>query len=101
LSSQRRKFSKEYKVEAAHWVIDSGHSVAEVARELGVNEVSLGNWIRDERRRIEAAMGTILEPLSAVERVEFLRLRKQVSELEKDLAFLGKVAAYFAVTPPK
>ena len=101
MSKQRRKFSTEYKVEAAHRVIDSGRSVVEVARELGVNEMSLGNWVRDERRRIEAAKGTNLEPLSAAERVEFLRLRKQVSELEKDLAFLGKAAAYFAATPPK
>jgi len=60
----------------------------EVPRELGVNEMSLGNWVRDERRRIEAAKGTNLEPLSAAERVEFLRLRKQVSELEKDNLFL-------------
>jgi len=101
MSSQRRRFSTEYKVEAAHRVIDSGRSVVEVARELGVNEMSLGNWVRDERRRIEAAKGTNLEPLSAVERVEFLRLRKQVSELEKDNLFLGKAAAYFAATPPK
>jgi len=82
-------------------VIDSGRSVAEVARELGVNEMSLGNWVRDERRRIEAAKGTDLEPLSGVERVELARLRKQVSELEKDLAFLGKAAAYFAAISSK
>ena len=101
MSNQRRKFSTECKVEAAHRVIDSGSSVAEVARELGVNEISLGNWVRDERHRIEAVKGTNLEPLSAAERVEFPRLRKQVSELEKGLAFLGKAAAYFAATPPK
>jgi transposase-like protein len=77
MSSQRRKFSTEYKVEAAHGVIDSGRSIVEVARELGVHEMSLGNWVRDERRRIEAAKGTNLEPLSAAERVEFLRLRKR------------------------
>ena len=64
-----------------------GCSVVEVARALGVNEMPLGNWVRDERRRIEAARGANLEPLSAVEYVEFLWLRKQVSELEKDLAF--------------
>ena len=37
-----------------------------------------------------------MEPLSGVERVELARLRKQVSELEKDNLFLGKAAAYFA-----
>ena len=44
MSSQRRRFSTEYKVEAAHRVIDSGSCVAEVARELGINEMSLGTY---------------------------------------------------------
>ncbi len=101
MSASRRKFSTEYRVEAAHRVIDSGRSISEVARELGLLEVSLGNWVRAERRRIEAAKGTDVEPLSGAERVELLHLRKQVTELEKDLAFLGKAAAYFASNPPK
>lgn len=101
MSARRRKFTTEFKVEAAHRVIDSGRSVAEVARELNVGEQSLGSWVRDERRRIEAAKGTELEPLSGAERAELLRLRRQVAEQEKDLAFLGKAAAYFASTPPK
>ena len=45
--------------------------------------------------------GTEFEPLTAAERVELANLRKQVVELEKDLAFLGKAAAYFATNPPK
>ena len=54
--SSRRKFSTEFKVEAAHRVIDSGRPVAQVARELTVSELSLGRWVRDERVRIEAWM---------------------------------------------
>lgn len=99
MSGSRRKFTTEVKVEAAHRVIDSGRSIVEVARELGVMEQSLGAWVRDERRRIEAAKGTELELLSGAERAE--RLRRQVSEQEKDLAFLGKAAAYFASKPSR
>ena len=58
MSARRRKFTTGFKVEVAHRVIDSGRSVAEVARELNVGEQSLGSWIRDERRRIKAAKGT-------------------------------------------
>ena len=97
----RRKFSADFKVGAAHRVIDSGRSVSEVARELTIGEVLLGRWVRDERARMEAAKGCELEPLSVAERAELLRLRKQVSEQEKDLLFLGKAAAYFASNPPK
>ncbi len=99
--SGRRKFSTEFKVEAAHRVIDSGRSVSEVARELTINDMTLGRWVRDERARMEPAKGTELEPLTGVERAELLRLRKQVIEPEKDLLFLGKASAYFAANPLK
>ena len=88
--SSRRKFTTEFKVEAAHRVIDSGRSIAEVARELSVGEQSLGEWVRDERRRMDAARGTENEPLTPQEKAELATLRKKVVELEKDLLFLGK-----------
>ena len=96
-----RKFSADFTVEAAHRVIDSGRPVAQVAREFTVSELSLMQWVRGERARMEAVKGTWLEPLSGVERAELLRLRKQVSEQEKDLLFLGKAAAHFASNPPR
>ena len=101
MSTNRRKFTMEYRIEAAHRVIDSDRTIAEVARDLSIAEDTLRSWVRNERRRIEAAKGTNGEPLSVNERSELLRLRKQVAEQEKDLAFLGKAAAYFAKNPPK
>jgi transposase len=99
--SSRRKFTAEFKVEAAHRVIDSSRSVAEVARELSLGDQLPGRWVRDERRRVDAAAGSEEQPLTPAERAELARLRKQVVELEKDLTFLGKAAAYFASNPPK
>ena len=97
----RRKFTLEFKTEAAHRVIDSGRSVVDVAKEIAVPDNSLFRWVRDERRRMETLEGTSDEPLSASERAELLRLRRQVDEQGKDLAFLKKAAAYFAASPPK
>lgn len=97
----RRKFSLEFKTEAAHRVIDTGRPVSEVAAELSVVHRSLARWVRDERRRMETVQGASDEPLSPAERTELLRLRRQVAEQDKDLAFLGKAAAYFASNPPK
>ncbi|MGW4743046.1 IS3 family transposase [Nocardia xishanensis] len=51
----RRSYSPEYRVEAAHRVIDSGRPVREVARELDVHENLLHKWVREERRRMAAA----------------------------------------------
>ena len=94
----RRKFTLEFKTEAAHRVIDTGRSVTEVAAELAVVDSSLARWVRDERRRLDTVAGSSDEPLSAAERTELLRLRRQVAEQDKDLAFLGKVAMTWPVT---
>jgi len=101
VGATRRRSTLEFRIEATHRVIDTGRTVREVASELSVVENSLHKWVRNERRRMETLKGSGGEPLSAAERAELLRLRRQVSEQEKDLAFLGKAAAYFASNPPK
>ena len=82
-------------------MIDSGRTIAEVARELAINEGLLGRWVADERRRIEAATASGDQPLTGAERTELSRLRKQVSEQEKNIAFLKKASAYFAANQQK
>ncbi|WP_033237117.1 transposase [Rhodococcus globerulus] len=101
MSRKRRSFTTEYKVEAARRVIDSGSTIAEVARDLGLSENLLGRWVADERRRIDAAATSGDQPLTSAERTELARLRKQVSEQEKDIAFLKKASAYFAAHQQK
>ena len=101
MGTTRRRFTLEFRTDAAHRVIDTGRSVKEVAAELAINESSLAKWVRDERRRLETVAGSSGEPLTGAERAELLRLRRQVAEQDKDLAFLGKAAAYFASNPPK
>jgi transposase len=97
----RREITLEFRTEAAHRVFDTGRTVRDVARELSVLENSPSKWVRDERRRMETIEGIGDAPLSPAERAELLRLRRQVAEQEKDVALLGKAAAYFASNPPK
>jgi transposase len=106
MSRSRRSFSPEYRVEAAHRVIDGNRRVAEVARELDLNDNVLHRWVRDERRRMAAADGDRSEPggeeqLSPDERVELIRLRALVAEQSKDITFLKKASAYFAAQQPR
>jgi transposase-like protein len=89
MGATRRKFTLEFKVEAAHRVIDSGRTVREVAQELSLDEALLSKWVREERRRVESLEASGDVPLTAKERIELIRLRRQVAEQEKDLAFLG------------
>ncbi len=49
---------------------------------------------------MQAAKGSSLEPLSGAERAELIKLRKELVEKEKDLAFLKKATAYFAKGQP-
>ena len=82
MGSQRREFSPEYKDEAVKLVINTGRPVATVARELGVEEQTLGRWVLAYKTRQEAGDGA----LSETERVELARLRKENSELKMDRA---------------
>ena len=92
MGRQRREFSPEYKDEAVGLVINTGRTVAVVARELGINEATLGRWVNLQKDR----QGAGDAPLSESERVELARLRKEVAELKLDRAFLKKASLFFA-----
>ena len=49
MARNRRKFSPEFKEEAAKMVVETSQSIAHVARELNVNETTLGNWVKEYR----------------------------------------------------
>ena len=48
MAGKYRKFTPEFREEAARMVVETSRPIVEVARELGVNETSLGNWVRDQ-----------------------------------------------------
>ena len=88
----RRGFTPEYKDEAVKLVINTGRPVASVARELGVQESTLGRWVNLYKSRQDTGDGA----LSETERTELARLRKENSELKLDRAFLKKASLFFA-----
>lgn len=94
MGTQRREFSAEFKAEAVHLVISTGHPVAHVARDLGINEGTLGNWIL--RFRQDHPEQVKEEPLTPSEQVELARLRKEVTTLRMERELLKKAAAFFA-----
>ena len=92
MGSQRRAFTPEFKDEAVKLVINTGRPIATVAKELGIVEQTLGNWVKAFRDRQQAGDGA----LSESERAELARLRKENSELKMDRAFLKKASLFFA-----
>jgi transposase len=45
----RRNFTQGYKDQAVSLVLDSGRSIAEVAKSIGVHEMTLGKWVKKAR----------------------------------------------------
>jgi transposase len=91
----RRKFSAEFKDEAVKAVIMNSRPIAQIARELGINEGTLGNWVTTYRR--EHADED--PPLDLSERVRLREAERLVRELKMENEFLKKAAAYFARDP--
>ena len=88
----KRNFSPEFREEAVRLVIETSRPIAQVAKELGINPGTLGNWVNTYRREHAGE-----EPARAVaERAEMAELRRRNRELEQENLFLKKAAAYFA-----
>ena len=75
------KYSPEFREQAVELVKASEKTVAEVARDLGINDTTLGNWVKADRAEHGVPDATGLLPVDAAERAELTRLRREVSKL--------------------
>lgn len=87
-----KTYSPEFREEAARMVVETSRPIADVARELGISETSLGNWVRAYREKHAED-----EPaLQISERARLRELERENRELRMKNDFLSKAAAYFA-----
>jgi transposase len=73
-------------------VVETSRAIADVAREPGVSETSLGNWVRAYRKKHAEDE----PPLQLSERARLRELERENRELRMKNEFLSKAAAYFA-----
>ena len=93
MSPKRKAYTPEFKQEAVKLVLEStDRSLAAIAREIGVNEGTLGNWVA--RYKLDHAGEE--PPLSISERARLRELEKENRELRMQAEFLKKAAAFFA-----
>jgi transposase len=83
-----RKFDEDFKQGAVALVIETGKPIAQVARDLGVNEGTLGNWCAQARRARKKDRS-----LDPDERAELERLRREVIELRMQRDVLKRSVA--------
>ena len=87
---QYRKFDEDFKAGAVRLVLETGKPIAQIARELGINEGTLGNWVSVARRQSE---GGADGSLSEDERTELARLRRENAELQMQRDVLKRSVA--------
>ncbi len=85
-----KRYSDEFKAEAAKQVIDQGRSVREVSTRLGVSIDSLYAWVREQRKVPVARHADV--SLAAENR----RLQAELKRVTEERDILKKAAAYFA-----
>jgi transposase len=82
-----RRYTDEFKRDAVALQRSSGRPIKEVARELGISDTSLGNWVREAEKHA---------PVGEVESAkEEARLRKRVRELEEEIEILKRFTRYW------
>lgn len=86
MSTNRRRYTPEFKADAVQLVVQAEQSIAQVARDLEINESSLGYWVKNYRRQHP-------EPAEAA---RIARLEAENRRLAEENAFLKKAAAFFA-----
>jgi transposase len=89
MAESRRRFDQDFKEGAVRIVRETGKPVAQVARDLGVNEGTLGNWVNLDRRRRGDGNGVLGED----ERAELARLRRENAELAMERDVLKRSVA--------
>ena len=90
MARTRGPYPKEFRDEAVRLVVMSGKPHLEVARDLGIPQTTLSDWVR--RAHAEETG----EALTADERAELRELRRRVRVLETEREILKKAAAFFA-----
>jgi len=94
MTQKRKKFSKQFKIDAVKLITEQGYNVSEAARNLGIHHSSLRRWKKQfETNGNQAFPG---KGHMSPENEELERLRKEVKKLRMEREILKKAAAFFA-----
>jgi len=95
LARRKHNYTPEFREEAVKMVVETSRPIAQVARELGIVEGTLGNWVNAYKREHVSDD----PPLTMSDRVRLRETERELRELRQKVTFLEKVAAYFASEP--
>ena len=91
---ERRKFTREFKLEAVRLIKDRGVSYSQASQDLGVHQSQLRGWVKalaDDPQQAFPGQGQMKPELA-----EIAQLKREVIRLKAERDILKKAAAYFA-----
>ena len=86
----RRQFTAEFKRDAVDLVRTTGRPIAEIARELGIYDSTLGNWVRQDRIDHGEQDG-----LSSDEQARLRALERENAKLRMERDLLKRTVAFW------
>src|SRR5262245_53792503 len=102
MSNRGKKYTRQFKEEAVRLLVSGDKSVKELARELGVSDVALGNWKREALRNgdePEQAKPNGIQISRTVLEQENIRLKKEVESLRQQRDILKKSLGILSADP--
>ena len=91
---ERRKFTREFKLEAVKLIKERGVGYAQASQDLGVHQTVLRNWVKDFAGDPQHSFPG--HGQQKPEQAEIARLKREVVKLKAERDILKKAAAYFA-----
>jgi transposase len=88
------KHEKQFKEEAIRLAITSPQSISKTARDLGIKEATLHNWVSAAKDKSPVITEENGNQTNVIE--ELNRLRKEVARLKEEREILKKATAFFA-----
>jgi len=90
----RKKYSKEFKLDAVSLITDQGYSRAEASRSLGINTNMLCRWVQEEQAGDGQAFrgNGNLTP----DQEENRKLKAEIKRLKMEKEILKKATVFFA-----
>jgi len=97
MTKRKRKYDKEFKIEAVRLATKGDRSTAEIARDLGIHPNLIYNWkerLTKDKDQAFSGQGHL-----KLEAEEMRRLKRQLADTKEERDILKKALAIFSKTP--
>lgn len=92
MSEKSKRYEKDFQLSACRLATDRGYSIKRAAKELGISDWSLRQWLK----KFKASGELVVDQHSEAVAEELRRLRAENAQLRMEKEILKKAAQYFA-----